>query len=167
MLVRRARTQWESIKQELERELEAEALKRNLQNAQQVIHDAQAQLQSNQQDMDIQNSISILHEQTKRDIHPDHDTNTLEPSTAVHHVHVPPKYKHPWQQWPGKIAVTSSDNLESESSLIEHLIELRARLIRMLIGLGLVVSALLPFSKVFYRWLATPIISQLPAGQSR
>lgn len=102
LLVRRARTQWESIKQELERELEAEALKRNLQNAQQVIHDAQAQLQSNQQDMDIQNSISILHEQTKRDIHPDHDTNTLEPSTAVHHVHVPPKYKHPWQQWPGK-----------------------------------------------------------------
>ncbi|WP_058569456.1 Sec-independent protein translocase protein TatB [Xylella fastidiosa] len=90
LLVRRARTQWESIKQELERELEAEALKRNLQNAQQVIHDAQAQLQSNQQDMDIQNSISILHEQTKRDIHPDHDTNTLEPSTAVHHVHVPP-----------------------------------------------------------------------------
>lgn len=102
LLVRLARTQWESIKQELERELEAEALKRNLQNAQQVIHDAQAQLQSNQQDMDIQNSISILHEQTKSDIHPDHDTNTLEPSTAVHHVHVPPKYKHPWQQWPGK-----------------------------------------------------------------
>lgn len=90
LLVRRARTQWESIKQELERELEAEALKRKLQNAQQVIHDAQAQLQSNQQDMDIQNPISILHEQTKRDIHPDHDTNTLEPSTAVHHVHVPP-----------------------------------------------------------------------------
>ncbi|MDD0928462.1 Sec-independent protein translocase protein TatB [Xylella fastidiosa] len=90
LLVRLARTQWESIKQELERELEAEALKRNLQNAQQVIHDAQAQLQSNQQDMDIQNSISILHEQTKSDIHPDHDTNTLEPSTAVHHVHVPP-----------------------------------------------------------------------------
>nr|WP_020851173.1 twin-arginine translocase subunit TatC [Xylella fastidiosa] len=78
----------------------------------------------------------------------------------------PPKYKHPWQQWPGKIAVTSSDDLESESSLIEHLIELRARLIRMLIGLGLVVSALLPFSKVLYRWLATPIISQLPTGQN-
>ncbi len=95
LLVRRARTQWESIKQELERELEAEALKRNLQNAQQVIHDAQAQLQSNQQDMDIQNSISILHEQTKRDIHPDHDTNTLEPSTAVHHVHVPPQVQAP------------------------------------------------------------------------
>ncbi|HHW4671469.1 MAG TPA: twin-arginine translocase subunit TatC, partial [Xylella fastidiosa subsp. multiplex] len=47
--------------------------------------------------------------------------------------------------------MTSSDDLESESSLIEHLIELRARLIRMLIGLGLVVSALLPFSKVLYR----------------
>ncbi|AAF83373.1 preprotein translocase subunit TatB [Xylella fastidiosa] len=88
LLVRRARTQWESIKQELERELEAEALKRNLENAQQVIHDAQAQLQSNQQDMNIQNSISILHEQTKRDIHPDRNTNTLELGTAVHHVHV-------------------------------------------------------------------------------
>nr|WP_201745734.1 twin-arginine translocase subunit TatC [Xylella taiwanensis] len=46
------------------------------------------------------------------------------------------------------------------------MIELRARLIRMLIGLGLVVSALLPFSKVLYSWLVTPMLSQLPAGQS-
>ncbi|ALR08271.2 Sec-independent protein translocase protein TatB [Xylella fastidiosa] len=88
LLVRRARTQWESVKQELERELEAEALKRNLQHAQQALRDAQAQLQQNQQDMDIQNSISILHEQTKRDIHTDHDTNTREPGTVVHHTHV-------------------------------------------------------------------------------
>ncbi|HHW4678044.1 MAG TPA: twin-arginine translocase subunit TatC [Xylella sp.] len=62
--------------------------------------------------------------------------------------------------------MTSHDYLQNESSLTEHLIELRARLIRMLIGVGLVVSALLPFSKALYSWLATPMLSQLPAGQS-
>ncbi|WP_295919028.1 twin-arginine translocase subunit TatC, partial [uncultured Xanthomonas sp.] len=53
-------------------------------------------------------------------------------------------------------------NVEAESSLIEHLIELRARLMRALIGLGVVVVALLPFSKRLYSWLAEPMLAQLP-----
>ncbi|MCW4455837.1 twin-arginine translocase subunit TatC [Flavobacterium sp. MXW15] len=53
-----------------------------------------------------------------------------------------------------------------ESSLVEHLIELRARLVRGLVGLGVVLLALLPFSRTLYTQLATPLISQLPAGQS-
>ncbi len=57
-------------------------------------------------------------------------------------------------------------NVEAESSLIEHLIELRARLMRALIGLGVVVVALLPFSKRLYSWLAEPMLAQLPVGQS-
>lgn len=59
-----------------------------------------------------------------------------------------------------------SANESNESPLIEHLIELRARLVRALMGLGVVLLALLPFSRTLYTHLATPLISQLPAGQS-
>lgn len=59
-----------------------------------------------------------------------------------------------------------SDGVGTESTLIEHLIELRARLMRALMGVGVVVLALLPFSRTLYTHLATPLISQLPAGQS-
>lgn len=53
-----------------------------------------------------------------------------------------------------------------ESPLIEHLIELRARLMRALVGLGVVLLALLPFARRLYTELATPLVSQLPDGQS-
>ncbi len=53
-----------------------------------------------------------------------------------------------------------------ESGLVEHLIELRARLMRALIGLGVVLLGLMPFSRQIYTWLAGPLISQLPNGQS-
>ena len=59
-----------------------------------------------------------------------------------------------------------SDEAFGESSLIEHLVELRARLVRGLLGLGVVLLALLPFSRTLYTHLATPLISQLPLGQS-
>lgn len=55
---------------------------------------------------------------------------------------------------------------EAESSLIEHLVELRARLVRALLGLGVVLLALLPFSRPIYSWLAMPLISRLPVGQT-
>ena len=59
-----------------------------------------------------------------------------------------------------------SEAESSEGTLIEHLIELRARLVRGLFGLAVVLVALLPFSRWLYSQLATPLISQLPAGQS-
>ncbi|WP_367347358.1 twin-arginine translocase subunit TatC [Stenotrophomonas bentonitica] len=59
-----------------------------------------------------------------------------------------------------------SGNEAPESGLIEHLIELRARLMRALIGLGVVLLGLMPFSRQIYNWLAHPLISQLPNGQS-
>ncbi|MDQ1060856.1 MULTISPECIES: twin-arginine translocase subunit TatC [Stenotrophomonas] len=59
-----------------------------------------------------------------------------------------------------------SGNESPESGLIEHLIELRARLMRALIGLGVVLLGLMPFSRQIYTWLAQPLISQLPNGQS-
>ncbi|MEE7548363.1 twin-arginine translocase subunit TatC [Xanthomonas sp. Kuri4-1] len=58
------------------------------------------------------------------------------------------------------------DDGQAESSLIEHLIELRARLVRALIGLGIVLLGLLPFSRRIYTELAQPLISQLPVGQT-
>jgi len=59
-----------------------------------------------------------------------------------------------------------NDAGSGESPLIEHLIELRARLMRGLLGLGVVLLALLPFSRTLYDHLARPLMSQLPAGQS-
>ena len=55
---------------------------------------------------------------------------------------------------------------EGESSLMGHLIELRARLLRGVVGVGVTLLALLPFTRDIYTWLAGPLISQLPAGQT-
>ncbi|KAF1712406.1 twin-arginine translocase subunit TatC [Pseudoxanthomonas kalamensis DSM 18571] len=55
--------------------------------------------------------------------------------------------------------------LETESTLIEHLVELRTRLVRALLGVGLLLLVLLPFASELYTWLAEPLISRLPAGQ--
>ncbi len=59
-----------------------------------------------------------------------------------------------------------SEHEYPESSLVEHLIELRARLVRAIIGLLAVLLLLLPFSRTIYTWLAEPLISQLPNGQT-
>jgi len=58
-----------------------------------------------------------------------------------------------------------SDSM-SQSGLVDHLIELRSRLLRAILGLGLVLLALLPFSRDLYTLLAVPLVSQLPDGQS-
>ena len=55
---------------------------------------------------------------------------------------------------------------EGESSLMGHLIELRARLLRGVVGVGVTLLALLPVTRDIYTWLAGPLISQLPAGQT-
>ena len=48
--------------------------------------------------------------------------------------------------------------------LIDHLIELRSRLLRAVVGLLLVFVALLPFANRLYGWLAAPLLDKLPAG---
>ncbi len=62
--------------------------------------------------------------------------------------------------------MSAGEETQAESSLIEHLIELRARLVRALVGLLVVLLALLPFTQKIYSWLARPLVSQLPAGQT-
>jgi len=51
-----------------------------------------------------------------------------------------------------------------ETRLIDHLIELRARLLRAVVGLLVVFVALLPFANRLYAWLAQPLLAKLPAG---
>ena len=49
-------------------------------------------------------------------------------------------------------------------TVIQHLIELRSRLLRGVAGLLLVFVALLPFAERLYGWLAQPLLDKLPAG---
>ncbi|KAF1695263.1 twin-arginine translocase subunit TatC [Pseudoxanthomonas koreensis] len=53
---------------------------------------------------------------------------------------------------------------DAESSLMEHLLELRTRLLRALAGPVLVLLLLLPFANRLYAWLAAPLLDKLPAG---
>ena len=45
---------------------------------------------------------------------------------------------------------------------MSHLLELRSRLIRALLGLAVVVLCLLPFTKHLYTFVATPFLAQMP-----
>lgn len=53
---------------------------------------------------------------------------------------------------------------ETESPLMDHLLELRSRIMRALAGLALVLLALLPFANRLYAWLAAPLLDKLPDG---
>lgn len=56
------------------------------------------------------------------------------------------------------------DDPAAEQPFISHLVELRDRLIRMLIAVGLVVLVLLPFANGIYTYVAAPLMAKLPAG---
>lgn len=60
------------------------------------------------------------------------------------------------------MTVVDPDSLDS--TLIGHLIELRARLIRGVAGLLLVFLGLLPFANKVYGWFAQPLLDKLPKG---
>ncbi len=55
---------------------------------------------------------------------------------------------------------------DSQGTFISHLVELRDRLLRVLIAVGLVLVALLPFANELYSWLAAPLLASLPEGHS-
>jgi len=54
--------------------------------------------------------------------------------------------------------------VNTTETFISHLIELRDRLLRSVIGLVLVFIALFPFANKIYHLLAEPMLSKLPAG---
>ena len=53
-----------------------------------------------------------------------------------------------------------------KDSISSHLLELRSRLIRVLICLGVFTIIVLPFASEIYTFVATPLISILPEGSS-
>ncbi len=55
---------------------------------------------------------------------------------------------------------------DREQPLVSHLIELRSRLLRMIVGILIVFLALLPFANPIYTALAGPLLKHLPAHSS-
>ena len=55
----------------------------------------------------------------------------------------------------------------SEDTFISHLMELRDRLLRSLIAIGVVFACLFPFASDLYDVLAYPMMLTLPAAHSR
>jgi sec-independent protein translocase protein TatC len=55
-------------------------------------------------------------------------------------------------------------SLAAETRLIDHLIELRSRLLRAVTGLLIVFVGLLPFANKLYAWMARPLLAKLPVG---
>ncbi|MCC6303075.1 MAG: twin-arginine translocase subunit TatC [Gammaproteobacteria bacterium] len=53
---------------------------------------------------------------------------------------------------------------EAEMPLIAHLIELRSRLLRIVIGVGIVFLAMVPFANTLYTAVAHPLMERLPQG---
>ena len=59
---------------------------------------------------------------------------------------------------------SSAEEDDGSGSLIEHLVELRTRLLRAIAGLGIALLALLPFANRLYGWFARPLLEKLPEG---
>lgn len=55
---------------------------------------------------------------------------------------------------------------DQELSFLQHLVELRSRLLKACLAVLVVLLALLPFSRKLYEALAAPMMAQLPAGSS-
>ena len=59
-----------------------------------------------------------------------------------------------------------TDPSSAEMPLVEHLIELRRRLRKGIVAVGIILLALLPFTNELYTLLAAPLLRHLPAGTS-
>lgn len=61
--------------------------------------------------------------------------------------------------------MTQTAQNDAEIGFLGHLLELRDRLLRMVIAVGLVFLVLVPFAQDIYNLLSDPLVSQLPEGQ--
>lgn len=62
--------------------------------------------------------------------------------------------------------MSAEPEADSDTSLIDHLVELRSRLLRALAVVVLAVIVLIPFARPLYSLLAAPLIRHLPEGSS-
>lgn len=56
--------------------------------------------------------------------------------------------------------------MASQSPLIDHLLELRRRLLRSVLAVGVVFAIAATFADELYQWLAAPMLASLPQGTS-
>lgn len=59
----------------------------------------------------------------------------------------------------------SNSSAQPEMPLVEHLLELRNRLLKMVLAVVICFAAIYPFANELYLWLSEPIRSLLPIGQ--
>lgn len=64
------------------------------------------------------------------------------------------------------MAAPESEINDVEQPLIAHLLELRTRLVRILMGVGLVLIPLVFFARDIYAFLAKPLLALMPVGTS-
>lgn len=62
--------------------------------------------------------------------------------------------------------MTDHPEEDREQTFLEHLVELRSRLIKACFAILVVLICLLPFARKLYSLLATPMLAQLPEGSS-
>ncbi len=60
----------------------------------------------------------------------------------------------------------SADNGGAEMGLLSHLVELRDRLLRMVLAIGVIFLCLFPFADEIYSLLAEPLLRHMPEGTS-
>jgi sec-independent protein translocase protein TatC len=62
--------------------------------------------------------------------------------------------------------MTANNQADQELSFLEHLVELRSRLLKACLAVLIVLLALLPFARKLYETLAAPLSAVLPEGSS-
>jgi sec-independent protein translocase protein TatC len=63
-------------------------------------------------------------------------------------------------------SVSSEENSSKEQGFLSHLVELRDRLLRMVLAVGVCFIVLFPFSDQIYSLLASPLLKHLPEGSN-
>ena len=62
--------------------------------------------------------------------------------------------------------MVEAESNDQELSFLEHLVELRSRLLKSCLAILLILLVLLPFSRKLYAWLSAPLTAVLPEGSS-
>ena len=65
-----------------------------------------------------------------------------------------------------KARKAKATNNDADQPLLSHLVELRSRLLKIALAVGVVFIALFPFANPLYEYLSTPLLEHLPQGGS-
>ena len=151
-LLRRARSSWNSLRGELEREFAAEELKRSIGNTARQL-DLSADLRKATEGLDPLAAVKSA------------TANAAAPAPDA----APATTRQPWsrRRRPPASAPRMTESLpegDREQPFIAHLVELRNRLLRAVAAVLVVFVALVPFANRLYSLLAAPLLAKLPQG---